>query len=84
MPNSAPWSPNRQDFIHDKQVIARVKGEINRLLNPHKGFKSHERINNIRFLEQEFKAGEELTNTLKKKRHVIEQKYRELINNLLG
>ncbi len=73
-----------EDFMHDKQVIARVKNEINRLLRPHKGFKPHERLSNIRFLEIEFKPGEELTNTLKKKRHVIEQKYRELINKLLG
>ncbi len=73
-----------EDFLHDKQVIARVKNEINRLLHPHKGFKPHERLSGIRFLEKEFKAGEELTNTLKKKRHIIEQKYRELINKLLG
>ena len=32
--------------------------------------------------DQEFTPGEELTNTLKKKRHVIERKYRELIDRL--
>lgn len=70
------------DFIHDKQVVARVKNEINRLLHPHKGFKPHERLSNIQLLDKDFSPGEELTNTLKKKRHVIEQKYRELINKL--
>ena len=32
---------------------------------------------------QEFKAGEELTNTLKKKRHVIEKKYKEVIDKFI-
>jgi len=72
-----------EDFIHDKQVIERTRQEINRLLNPRKGFKPYEKLRSIRFLEQEFKVGEELTNTLKKKRHVIERKYQDLVNRLL-
>lgn len=72
-----------EDFLNDKQVMAKVKNEINKLLHPKKGFKPYERLSGIRFLDKEFKAGEELTNTLKKKRHVIEQKYKEIINKLL-
>ncbi len=72
-----------EDFLNDKQIVARVKNEINKLLNPKKGFKPYERLSGIRFLDREFKAGEELTNTLKKKRHVIEQKYKDIINKLL-
>jgi len=40
-------------------------------------------MQNIHLLDKEFKMGEELTNTLKKKRHVIETKYREVISKLL-
>ena len=72
-----------EHLLQDKQVIDRVKAEINRLLHPKKGFKPFEKLQNIHFLDKEFKAGEELTNTLKKKRHVIETKYREIIGKLL-
>lgn len=72
-----------EDFLHDKQVISRVKNEINRLLQPKKGFKPFERLAGIGFLEEGFKAGEELTNTMKKRRHVIERKYRQQIDELL-
>ncbi|HEY5672400.1 MAG TPA: long-chain fatty acid--CoA ligase [Malonomonas sp.] len=72
-----------EQLMTNKQVLDRVKAEINRLLHPKKGFKPFEKLQNIHFLEKEFKPGEELTNTLKKKRHVIEKKYREIIGKLL-
>lgn len=72
-----------EQLLNNKQVLDRVKAEINRLLQPKKGFKPFEKLQNIHFLEKEFKPGEELTNTLKKKRHVIETKYREVIGKLL-
>jgi len=72
-----------KDMLTDKQVLNRVKIEINRLLRPKDGFKPFEKLQNIHLLEKEFKMGEELTNTLKKKRHVIETKYREIISRLL-
>jgi len=70
-------------LVSDKQVLSRVKTEINRLLHPKHGFKPFEKMQNIHFLDKEFKMGEELTNTMKKKRHVIETKYREVISKLL-
>jgi long-chain acyl-CoA synthetase len=76
-------SDSLEQLLKDKQVLERVKAEMNRLLQPKKGFKPFEKLQNIHFLDKEFKAGEELTNTLKKKRHVIETKYREIIGKLL-
>ena len=73
----------KEHLLEDQQVVDRVKAEINKLLQPKKGFKPFEKLQNIHFLDKEFKAGEELTNTLKKKRHVIENKYREIIGKLL-
>ena len=70
-------------LLTDKQVLQRVKVEINRMLHPKHGFKPFEKMQNIHLLDKEFKMGEELTNTLKKKRHVIETKYREVISKLL-
>jgi len=73
----------KEHLLEDQQVLDRVKAEINKLLQPKKGFKPFEKLQNIHFLDKEFRAGEELTNTLKKKRHVIETKYREIIGKLL-
>jgi long-chain acyl-CoA synthetase len=64
-------------------VRERTKAETNNLLCPDKGFKPLEKQQNIHFWDKEFKAGEELSNTLKKKRHVLETKYREVIGKLL-
>jgi len=72
-----------ENVIEDKQILQKIKSDLNELLNRKKGFKPFEKLQNIHFLEQEFKAGEELTNTFKKKRHVIEKKYKEVIDNLL-
>jgi len=44
---------------------------LTNLLQKKNGFKPFEKLQNIHFLEKEFKVGEELTNTLKKKRHII-------------
>lgn len=73
----------KDELLADRHVLDLVKKEMNRLLLPKQGFKPYEKLQNIAFLDKEFKLGEELTNTLKKKRHVIERKYRELINDLL-
>ena len=83
--NDKMESGNQDDdkLVADKQVLSRVKTEINRLLQAKYGFKPFEKMQNIHLLDKEFKMGEELTNTLKKKRHVIETKYREVISKLL-
>ena len=84
---NAKFESENQDendkLVADKQVLSRVKTEINRLLHSKHGFKPFEKMQNIHLLDKEFKMGEELTNTLKKKRHVIETKYREVISKLL-
>lgn len=74
---------DKDALLEDRNVLNQIKGEMNRLLMPKQGFKPHEKLQDIVFLKKEFKLGEELTNTLKKKRHVIEKKYHEIINNLL-
>ena len=71
-----------EDWEKDPSLRERVRQEINRLLHPKEGFKPYEKLQKIDFLKKEFTVGEELTNTMKKKRHVIEKKYRELIDRL--
>lgn len=71
------------DLLTDVKVLAHIRDDFNRILKPKQGFKPYEKLQGIIFLDKDFKLGEELTNTLKKKRHVIEKKYREIINDLL-
>ena len=71
-----------EDLHEDLAMRDRIKNEINRLLQAKNGFKPYEKLQKIDFLKHEFKVGEELTNTFKKRRHVIEKKYRELIDRL--
>jgi len=71
------------ELLTDGAVLAQIRGDLNRILRPKQGFKPHEKLQGIMFLDKEFKLGEELTNTLKKKRYVIEKKYGKLINDLL-
>ncbi|MBE0491533.1 MAG: long-chain fatty acid--CoA ligase [Sulfurospirillum sp.] len=72
-----------ENILEDQQIISKIKHDMNELLHYKKGFKPFEKLQNIHFLSDEFKPGVELTNTLKKKRHVIEQKYKEVIDKFL-
>lgn len=71
------------ELLTDVKVLDHIRNDINRILRPKQGFKPYEKLQGIIFLDKEFKLGEELTNTLKKKRHVIEKKYHQIINELL-
>ena len=74
---------NVEGIFDDKNTTTKIKNDINKLLNNKNGFKSFEKLQNIHFLKDEFKVGDELTNTMKKKRHVIEKKYKEIINKFI-
>ncbi len=79
----AHLTKDKEELLRDRAVLNQIKRDMNRLLMPKQGFKPYEKLQNIVFLKKDLKLGEELTNTLKKKRNVIENKYREIINNLL-
>jgi long-chain acyl-CoA synthetase len=70
-------------LLEDQQLVNKIKSEINALLKHKKDFKAFEKLQGIEFLKEEFKLGEELTNTYKKKRHYIEKKYQAMIDRLL-
>jgi len=73
-----------EHVLEDQKILQKIKSDMNELLNYKKGFKPFEKLQNIHFLEHEFKQGEELTNTFKKKRHIIEKKYKEIIDKFLN
>jgi long-chain acyl-CoA synthetase len=59
-----------------------VDAEIRELISSHTGFKAFERITVWRFLPKGFSLGDELTNTFKLKRHVINDRYEGLIKEM--
>lgn len=73
-----------EHVLEDKKILKKIKSDMNDLLHKKNGFKPFETLQNIHFLEHEFKTGEEITNTFKKKRHIIEKKYKEIIDKFLN
>jgi len=67
----------------DKNLTDKIKRDINSELVQKNGFKPFEKLQNIHLLDKEFEMGKELTNTYKKKRHIIEQKYKDIIDRIL-
>jgi len=73
---------NTSELANDKRTKELIDAEIRRLISPQAGFKPFERIADWRLLPKNFTVGDELTNTFKLKRHVIEERYAYLINDI--
>ena len=71
-----------EEVLKHPKVLELYKSEIRRLISYDEGFKSFERIAVFRLLKEEFKINEELTQTLKLKRHYISKKYENLIKEM--
>jgi long-chain acyl-CoA synthetase len=63
-------------------VVTLIREEIRRLIHAEHGFKPFEKIPRFQLLGREFSIGEELTQTLKKKRNVILERYSYLIEEM--
>lgn len=59
-----------------------VQEQIKIIVSSENGFKSFEKIIDCRLLSKPFLPGEELTNLFKLKRHVISEKYKDLIQSM--
>ncbi len=66
-----------QEGVRDQIIM-----EIKRLISKENGFKAFEHIHEIGILPKSFEVGKELTNTFKIKRHVVDERYAELISSL--
>jgi long-chain acyl-CoA synthetase len=70
------------ELSRSSEAHARVRSEIKRLVNAEAGFKSFERVVDVRLLPQAFSVGDELTAKLSVKRHVVQEKYADLIQDI--
>jgi len=63
------------------EVAELVNAELKRLVSTETGFKAFERIVSWRLISKAFEVGDELTSTFKLKRHVISEKYAEILKS---
>ncbi|MCB1192997.1 MAG: long-chain fatty acid--CoA ligase [Leptospiraceae bacterium] len=70
------------EISQNQDVKKIIEKEIKRLINSENGFKSFERVVGFYLLPKEFEVGDELTAKLSIKRHVITEKYKNLIEDI--
>jgi long-chain acyl-CoA synthetase len=74
------WYEDRKDLVKNDLIIKFMEAEIDRA-TPH--LASYEKIKKIALLDREFEIEEgEITPTLKVKRNIIEEKYKDVIQSL--
>lgn len=70
------------ELFQKKETHSLLQAEMRRLVSEANGFKSFERIGCWKLLPKAFEVGEELTPTYKLKRHVIMERYQDLIKKM--
>ncbi len=76
------YGENYAALADNPQALNTIKQEIKSLISSENGFKSFERVVNCRLLPKPFEVGDELTNIFKTKRHVVTEKYQDLIESM--
>ncbi len=59
-----------------------IREEIRRMISVYNGFKPYEQVKDFRVLNGSFQVGNELTNLFKVKRHVVEDKFGHVIEEM--
>jgi len=70
---------DKANLVENPKVLDLYKKEIKALNNTKTGFKAFEQVTPFFLVAKPFEVGEELTNLLKMKRHVITEKYKDKI-----
>lgn len=70
------------DLSRNKEAVRMVKEEAKRYISTENEFRKFEHIHTLRLLEKAFEVGEEMTNTFKIKRHVVDEKYAGIIQEI--
>lgn len=63
----------------NERVNELIKADIRTFVSAKTGFKAHEKINNFKIIAKPFEIDDELTKLFKIKRHVVMEKYHDLI-----
>ncbi|MDO9152230.1 MAG: long-chain fatty acid--CoA ligase [Paludibacter sp.] len=70
------------ELVDNNDVQKIIRAEIKRLNSSQNGFRHFEQVKDFRMLNESFEVGNELTNLFKIKRHIVEKKYNDVINDL--
>jgi len=73
---------NYESLINSKEIYDQIKHDIDRNVNSNPEFKSFEKIFEFTLIPEAFKIGDELTQSLKLKRHIIYEKYKNKIEEM--
>lgn len=71
-----------EGLLSNEKAAALLDGEIRKMVSSETGFKPFERIGGWRLVTKPFEIGDELTATLKVRRHVVTDKYSPLISEI--
>jgi long-chain acyl-CoA synthetase len=71
-----------ESLAGNESARALLDAEVRQMVGAETGFKSFERIGGWRLIAKPFEIGDELTATLKVRRHVITDKYAPLISEI--
>ncbi|MBM9578624.1 long-chain fatty acid--CoA ligase [Leptospira sp. 201903070] len=71
-----------QELAANPIVREKIMREVKDTMNSENGFKSFEKVVDIRLLPKAFEVGDELSAKMSIKRHIITEKYQELIDSM--
>lgn len=73
---------SHEELSKNDEVYKMVREEVKKMVSNETGFKSFERVLDVRLVPKAFEVGDELTNLFKLKRHLITDKYESQINSM--
>ena len=71
-----------EELAKNPEVHKAIMAEIKNSVTTENGFKAFEKIGDIRLLPKTFEVGDELSAKMSMKRHVITEKYQDLIDSM--
>ncbi len=71
-----------ESLINLQEIYDQIKKDIDENVNSNPEFRSFEKIFEFTLIPEAFKIGEELTQSLKLKRHIIYEKYKNIIDDM--
>ncbi len=72
----------KEDLIAKPEILELIQNEIQSLINQKNGFKAFERIFRFTLLPKPFEVGKEITQSLKIKRNIVNELYKDKIESL--
>ena len=76
------FGDDHKDIFQNKKVQTVIESEIKKIISEKNGFKSFERIVASKILPKPFEPNDELTAKLSVKRHVVTEKYKNIIEEM--